>query len=95
VFLTQGLEGKSFASFGDRTPVVQSVARHYTDWATPSPRLHVLIHTYTVATEGGGLVPASIVYTQSQAFFVQRTDTWSALLCCFASYEVCVANVKG
>jgi hypothetical protein len=28
---TQGLEEKSSASVGDRTPVVQSVARHYTD----------------------------------------------------------------
>jgi hypothetical protein len=28
---TQRLEGKSFASVGDRTPVVQSVVSHYTD----------------------------------------------------------------
>jgi hypothetical protein len=27
----------SFASAGDRTPVFQSVVRHYTHWATPSP----------------------------------------------------------
>jgi hypothetical protein len=27
---TQGLEEKSSASVGDRTPVVQSVVRHYT-----------------------------------------------------------------
>jgi hypothetical protein len=31
---TQGLEEKSSASVGDRTPVVQSVVRHNTDWAT-------------------------------------------------------------
>jgi hypothetical protein len=31
---TQGLEEKSSAPAGDRTPVVQSVVRHYTDWAT-------------------------------------------------------------
>jgi hypothetical protein len=31
---TQRLEGKSFASAGDRTPVVQSVVRDYTDLAT-------------------------------------------------------------
>jgi hypothetical protein len=31
---TQRLEEKSSASVGDRTPVVQSVASHYTDWAT-------------------------------------------------------------
>jgi hypothetical protein len=29
---------KSFASVGDRTPVVQSVVWHYTDWATPAPQ---------------------------------------------------------
>jgi hypothetical protein len=28
---TQRLEAKSSASVGDRTPVVQSVVRHYTD----------------------------------------------------------------
>jgi hypothetical protein len=30
---TQGLEEKSSAPAGDRTPVVQPVVRHYTDWA--------------------------------------------------------------
>jgi hypothetical protein len=30
----QKLEEKSFASTGDQTPVVQSVVRHYTVWAT-------------------------------------------------------------
>jgi hypothetical protein len=34
---TQRLEEKSFASAGDRIPIVQSVVRHYTDWATPAP----------------------------------------------------------
>jgi len=34
---TQRLEKKSFAPAGDRTPVVQSVVRHYTDRATPAP----------------------------------------------------------
>jgi hypothetical protein len=33
---TQRLEEKSSAFVGDRTPVVQSVVRHYTDWATPA-----------------------------------------------------------
>jgi hypothetical protein len=28
---TQRLEEKSFASVGDRTPVIQSAVRHYTD----------------------------------------------------------------
>jgi hypothetical protein len=31
---TQRLEEKSSASVGDRTPVVQSVVNHHTDWAT-------------------------------------------------------------
>jgi hypothetical protein len=31
---TQRLEEKSSDSVGDRTTVVQSVVRHYTDWAT-------------------------------------------------------------
>jgi hypothetical protein len=35
---TQKIEEKSFASAGDRTPVVQPVVRHYTDWATPAPK---------------------------------------------------------
>jgi hypothetical protein len=35
---TQRIEEKPSASVGDRTPVVQSVVRHYTDWATPAPR---------------------------------------------------------
>jgi hypothetical protein len=34
---TQRLEEKSSASVGDRTPVVQPVVRHYTDWATAAP----------------------------------------------------------
>jgi hypothetical protein len=34
---TQGLEEKSSAPVGDRTPIVQPVVRHYTDWATPAP----------------------------------------------------------
>jgi hypothetical protein len=33
---TQRLEEKSSASVGDRTPAVQSVVRHCTDWATPA-----------------------------------------------------------
>jgi hypothetical protein len=31
---TQRLEEKSSASAGDRTPVVQSLVRQYTDWVT-------------------------------------------------------------
>jgi hypothetical protein len=34
---TQRLEEKSFAPAGDRTSIVQSVARHYTAWATLAP----------------------------------------------------------
>jgi hypothetical protein len=33
---TQRLEEKLFASARDRTPVVQSVVCHYTDWVTPA-----------------------------------------------------------
>jgi hypothetical protein len=35
----QRLEKKSFVSAGDRTPVVQCVVRHCTDWATSVPFL--------------------------------------------------------
>jgi hypothetical protein len=35
---TQGLEEKSSASVGDRTPIVQPVVSHYTDWATPASK---------------------------------------------------------
>jgi hypothetical protein len=38
----QGLEEKFSASFGDRTPNVQSVVRHYTDWATPAPTVCII-----------------------------------------------------
>jgi hypothetical protein len=34
---TQWLEEKSSVSVGDRTLVVQFIASHYTDWATPAP----------------------------------------------------------
>jgi hypothetical protein len=34
---TQGLEEKSSAPVVDRTPIVQSVVRHYTDCATAAP----------------------------------------------------------
>jgi hypothetical protein len=39
---TQGLEEKSSASVGDRTPIVQSVANHYSDWATQAPEFSVV-----------------------------------------------------
>jgi hypothetical protein len=35
---THKLEKKSFASAGDQTPVVESVVRHCTDWASPAPK---------------------------------------------------------
>jgi hypothetical protein len=35
----QGLEEKSSAPVGDRTPVVQSVVRQCTDWATLAPTI--------------------------------------------------------
>jgi hypothetical protein len=36
---TQRLEENSSASVGDRTPIVQPVARYYTDWATAVPQI--------------------------------------------------------
>jgi hypothetical protein len=36
---TQGLEEKSSAPVGGRTSTVQSVVRHYTDWATLTPQM--------------------------------------------------------
>jgi hypothetical protein len=41
----QRLEEKSSASVGDWTPVVQSVVRHYTDWATPAHK-YLYVDTY-------------------------------------------------
>jgi hypothetical protein len=43
---TQRLEEKSSASVGDRIPVVQSVVRHYTDWATPAPSTLKCVKVY-------------------------------------------------
>jgi hypothetical protein len=34
----QRLEEKSSASVRDRTPVIQSIVSHYTDWANPAPQ---------------------------------------------------------
>jgi hypothetical protein len=36
------LEEKSSASFGDRTPVIQSVVSHYTDCATLAPIMMIM-----------------------------------------------------
>jgi hypothetical protein len=38
----QRLEEKSFAPAGDRTPIAQSVVRHYTACANPAPVTNVL-----------------------------------------------------
>jgi hypothetical protein len=35
--LDTDVRGRIFCLSGDRTPVTQSVDRHYTDWATPAP----------------------------------------------------------
>jgi hypothetical protein len=45
---TQRLEEKSFASAGEQTLVVQSVVRHYTDWATPAPQYYFKQKNYFV-----------------------------------------------
>jgi hypothetical protein len=36
-------EKKIFVPAGNRTPAIQSVARRYTDWATPTPNA-VIMH---------------------------------------------------
>jgi hypothetical protein len=51
---TQRLQEKSSASFGDRTPGVQSVVRHYTDWATPAPFIIRISHKYCAAQMKSG-----------------------------------------
>jgi hypothetical protein len=43
---TQRLEEKSSVPVRDRTLVVQSVVRHYTDWATPAPALKLLFEPF-------------------------------------------------
>jgi hypothetical protein len=50
---TQRLEENSSVSVGDRTQIVQSVVRHYTDCATPAPTyavLQQLTHAYSPKT---------------------------------------------
>jgi hypothetical protein len=63
---TQGLEEKSSASVGDRTPFVQFVVRYYTDWATPAPLSFtpLVINYYNVYT-----IEASLKYFIIQAVF--------------------------
>jgi hypothetical protein len=41
---TQSLEEKS--SVGDRTPIIQSVVRHYAAWATSAPKGTVVVMKY-------------------------------------------------
>jgi hypothetical protein len=41
---TQRLEERSSAPVGNRTPVVQSVVRHYTAWATPAPPSNEVVY---------------------------------------------------
>jgi hypothetical protein len=55
---TQKLEEKSSAFVGYRTPVVQSVVRHYTDWATPSS-LHFTITKINLFSLFKEIIPAS------------------------------------
>jgi hypothetical protein len=51
---TQRVEKKSCASVGDRTPAVQSVVRHCTDWATGL--LYVYVYIYIYIHEFRGIV---------------------------------------
>jgi hypothetical protein len=54
---TQKLEEKSFAPSGDQTPVVQSVVRHYTAWATSAlisnRSFKIRASTYTFQSQCG------------------------------------------
>jgi hypothetical protein len=43
---TQRLEEKSSACVGEPTPVVQSVVRHYTAWATPALGIYIYMYIY-------------------------------------------------
>jgi hypothetical protein len=54
---TQRLQDKSSVPVGDRTPVVQSVVRHYTDWATPAPEAHMDSQNISLGTVTGGILP--------------------------------------
>jgi hypothetical protein len=40
---TQRLEEKSCAPVGDRTPIVQPVVSHYTDWATAAAQYSTVL----------------------------------------------------
>jgi hypothetical protein len=54
---TQRLEEKSSASVGDRTPVVQSVVRHYTDWGLAWQQISQIPYFYHPITGDDNLVP--------------------------------------
>jgi hypothetical protein len=70
---TQRLE-KSALPLGDRTPVVQYVVRHYTDWATPAPALGFISDLTTVNSR-----PTSEVLTALLALLPERerTNEWT------------------
>jgi hypothetical protein len=59
---TQRLEEKSFASARDRTPVVQSVVRHYTAWATPTPTIPITTAVNYQENFGGLVFPWQCCY---------------------------------
>jgi hypothetical protein len=63
---TQRIEEKSFAPAGDRTSIAQSVARLYTDWATPAPS-YVIVR-YEIKTYGVEGIINSMTY---QLNFIQ------------------------
>jgi hypothetical protein len=48
---TQRLEEKSFAPAGDRTPIAQSVVRHYTAWANPAPKMLLYLGQFSPAVD--------------------------------------------
>jgi hypothetical protein len=56
----QRLEEKSSASVKDRIPVVQSVVRHYTDWATPAPVQGLCCHQTHLQKFGTSVIPGNM-----------------------------------
>jgi hypothetical protein len=60
---------KDLYSAGDRTPVAQSVVRHYTDWATPAVILWNIYFMFLQFQRSGGAFATNVVLV----FWVVRT----------------------
>jgi hypothetical protein len=48
---TQGLEEKSSAPAGDRTPIVQPIVRHHTVWATAAPNVMGIMYYFLIQVQ--------------------------------------------